>query len=159
VIDLSEINAPDCDHHYAAHIRGGEPLSVRICTLCGEIDWDDLRAQVQRPEVPDHLRGDGPCTDCGTLDNVVWFTESVFWNAVCRQGDYVEPMLCIPCFVKRVDKIGYYVNGWRLPYHGEDFKKLGFERGEPRCDSCKQPYRVVKALEAIDYAAVESGPA
>jgi len=66
--------------------------------------------------LPDHLRGDGPCSDCGTEDNVVWFTESVFWNAVCRRDpDYVEPILCIPCFVKRADEAGFQCHYRLLP--------------------------------------------
>ena len=65
--------------------------------------------------VPDELRGDGPCGDCGTLDNIVWFTESVLWNAVMRPpGSAGEPLLCILCFVKRVDAAGFYPTGWRL---------------------------------------------
>lgn len=64
-------------------------------------------------KLPDHLKGDGPCSDCGTSDNPVWFTESVFWNEVVRQGDYVEPTLCIDCFVVRVDRAGFYC-AWRL---------------------------------------------
>lgn len=43
-------------------------------------------------------------------------------------------------------------------YHGTDFLRLGtepFERGLPRCDSCKTPYRRKRALDAID-AAVRS---
>lgn len=38
-------------------------------------------------------------------------------------------------------------------YHGSDFFFLGSEppgRTVPRCDSCKQPHRVVTALNAID---------
>lgn len=59
--------------------------------------------------------GDAPCTDCGTNDNIVWFTESVFWNAVCRSDpDYIEPILCIPCFVRRAQLKGYRPTGWRL---------------------------------------------
>lgn len=42
--------APDCDHHWIGHLRGGEPLSVRICSLCGEPDWDDLRRQLDERE-------------------------------------------------------------------------------------------------------------
>ena len=38
-------NAFSCDHHYATHIRGGEPLEVRICTLCRTPDWTDLARQ------------------------------------------------------------------------------------------------------------------
>lgn len=36
-------------------------------------------------------------------------------------------------------------------YHGTDWDFLGSEPwGEPRCDSCKQPWRVGKALDALD---------
>lgn len=66
--------------------------------------------------LPEHLRGDGPCSNCETLDNIVWFTDSVFWNAVVR----VEPrltdnaeILCITCFVVMADQRGYRCN-WRL---------------------------------------------
>jgi hypothetical protein len=66
--------------------------------------------------LPKHLQGDGPCSNCGTVDNIVWFTESVFWNAVVR----IEPrltdnaeILCIPCFVIMADQRGYRCN-WRL---------------------------------------------
>lgn len=36
----------DCEHAWVTHVRGGEPLAVRICSLCQAIDWDDLRAQM-----------------------------------------------------------------------------------------------------------------
>jgi hypothetical protein len=35
------------------------------------------------------------------------------------------------------------------PFHGVDFGFLGWENGEPRCDSCKQPYRLAEAAAAI----------
>lgn len=35
------------------------------------------------------------------------------------------------------------------PYHGSDWERPGFSRGEPRCDSCKQPWRVSRALRAV----------
>jgi len=35
----------DCEHHWAYHCCGGEPLDVGICTLCGAINWTDLRRQ------------------------------------------------------------------------------------------------------------------
>ena len=50
--------------------------------------------------------GDGPCTDCQEPNPFVWFTDNVFWNAVCRSNDEVEPTLCPTCFVKRVWAIG-----------------------------------------------------
>ena len=65
--------------------------------------------------LPSELRGDGPCSDCGTNDNIVWFTDDVFWNEVCRgESDYDDPILCIPCFVTRVDAKGYEPMSWRL---------------------------------------------
>lgn len=35
-------------------------------------------------------------------------------------------------------------------YHGTDFGRAGVHRGLPRCDSCKQPWRVQRALDAIE---------
>jgi|GEM_PF-3928527 len=65
-----------------------------------------------------HLRGDGPCCDCGTLDNIVWFTDNVLWNAVTGEQIVAEQpragILCIPCFVKRADAAGLRPTGWRL---------------------------------------------
>lgn len=66
--------------------------------------------------LPEHIRGDGPCSNCGTRNNPIWFTESVFWNAVVR----VEPrltdnaeILCMPCFIIMADQRGYKCH-WRL---------------------------------------------
>ncbi len=68
--------------------------------------------------MPDHLRGDGPCSDCGTSDNVVWFTDNVLWNHVMAfpEVSFDDPggILCIPCFVVRVDEAGLFPTGWRL---------------------------------------------
>lgn len=36
-----------CDHPvYVHHMRGGEPLTIPLCQLCGAVGWDDLREQV-----------------------------------------------------------------------------------------------------------------
>lgn len=65
--------------------------------------------------LPAYLQGDGPCQDCLTLDNIIWFTESVFWNAIMRPEGYTrDGILCIPCFVVRVKDAGYNPTGWRL---------------------------------------------
>ena len=56
--------------------------------------------------------GDGPCNDCGG-SNIVWFTESVLWNAVVRAHGN-ECVLCIPCFVARTESVGLLPTGWRL---------------------------------------------
>lgn len=37
-------------------------------------------------------------------------------------------------------------------YHGDRFETSGMLHGLPRCDSCKQPFRVRKALDALDLA-------
>ena len=36
----------DCEHAWETRLRGGEPLSVRVCRSCGRPDWEDLREQV-----------------------------------------------------------------------------------------------------------------
>jgi hypothetical protein len=70
-------------------------------------------------ELPETLRGDGPCRDCGTTDNIVWSAENVLWNEVMSYPDppkHGDPggILCIPCFVKRVEVAGLKPVGWRL---------------------------------------------
>lgn len=40
--------APKCDHHWVAHVKGGEPLSVSTCSQCGVINWDLLREDYER---------------------------------------------------------------------------------------------------------------
>lgn len=57
------------------------------------------------------LHGDAPCQDCGTEDNIVWFTDSVVWNAVCVAE---SPILCLPCFVARAELVGFRPTGWRV---------------------------------------------
>lgn len=59
----------------------------------------------------DHLRGDGPCDDCGG-DNIVWSTDDVLWNRVVRDAG-PELILCPVCFVARAEA-RYHVKGWRL---------------------------------------------
>lgn len=89
------------------------------------------------------LRGDAPCTECGTTDNLAWHTEDVFWNSVVRQRDDgfngyfvsrwgLDPILCLPCFVKVAEERGYRPTSWRVtpvwPIRREE------RRGE--CCSC-----------------------
>lgn len=63
----------------------------------------------------DGLRGDGPCGDCGTLENIIWYTDDVLWNEVVRQPNEGRcGVLCIPCFVVRVGASGLVPTGWRL---------------------------------------------
>jgi hypothetical protein len=68
--------------------------------------------------LPERLRGDGPCSRCGTLDNIGWFTDNVFWNAVTGENvvheEAVGGILCIPCFVTLADAVGLRPTGWRL---------------------------------------------
>lgn len=76
------------------------------------------------------LLGDGPCTECGTSANIVWGTDSAFWNNVIRyewigapsdpQDTYAdhrwghEPILCLPCFVKVAEERGFQPVAWRV---------------------------------------------
>lgn len=82
------------------------------------------------------LRGDGPCMDCGTEDNIIWYTESVFWNeAVRNQYPAAEDgILCIPCFIMRVDDAGLAPTGWLLvpQFHWETHEEQqNRRRGNP----------------------------
>lgn len=70
--------------------------------------------QVGGEGLPDHLRGDGPCGDCGTLDNIVWFIASPIWNKVVREGTETDAILCIPCFVKRAHAKGIDPPAWEI---------------------------------------------
>lgn len=64
------------------------------------------------------MKGDGPCSTCGTKENLVWFTQNAFWNAVVRADlspwNENEPTLCIPCFVQRAYDVGFRTTGWEL---------------------------------------------
>lgn len=83
-------------------------------------------------DLPEELRGE-QCDYCGTVDNIVWFTDSVFWNAVIRQGDFVEPALCIPCFVVAAAERGYSPTGWRFvpEFHWETTAEYDARRSPP----------------------------
>lgn len=86
--------------------------------LLAALDRLEEPQALTRGALAEHLRGDGPCVDCGTLDNIVWFTENVVWNAVTGEEVYAEDkrtaILCIPCFVIRADAKGLRPTGWRL---------------------------------------------
>lgn len=91
-----------------------QPIINWPVTPATKNDLPRRRADTEGLRLPSHLQGDGPCSDCGTLDNIVWSVESVFWNRVIRQGDYDEPILCIPCFAVRTHQAGLALIGWRL---------------------------------------------
>lgn len=84
--------------------------------------------------LPEHLRGDGPCKDCGTLDNIVWFTDNVLWNEVVGgPGTMDDPggLLCILCFVKRTDAARLWPSAWRLlpEWHWETIEDRDTRKG------------------------------
>lgn len=63
------------------------------------------------------LEGDRPCADCGTSDNLVWFTDDVLWNTVIRSDLSrwgVDPVLCVTCFVRLAEEAGLRPTGWRV---------------------------------------------
>ena len=71
--------------------------------------WELARRSTR---LPDDVRGDGPCADCGTPDNIGWFVDSSVWNAACPP-DEGSPILCIPCFAVRAHKHGI-TGTWKL---------------------------------------------
>jgi hypothetical protein len=78
----------------------GECCGIGNCTCtpaAGSCTTDATPDGPRRWALPDELRGDGPCGDCGT-----------------PPGYEGEPLLCIPCFVIRADAAGYFPTGWRL---------------------------------------------
>lgn len=79
-------------------------------------------------ELPERLRGDGPCVDCGTFDNIVWFTDSVFWNQVMGPDDRYA-IVCMLCFVIRTAAVGFWPTGWRLvpEWPWREFSEVGPE--------------------------------
>ena len=36
------------------------------------------------------------------------------------------------------------------PHHGDDLERSGMHHAQPRCESCRQPWRVRRALHAIN---------
>ncbi len=54
---------PACEHYWAYHLHDG--LSVRLCQLCHEPDWDDVRReQANPPGVVWLVRDPATCTTC-----------------------------------------------------------------------------------------------
>jgi hypothetical protein len=74
---------------------------------------DDALIERVAEALPLYLRGDGPCADCGTDENIIWHTDSVFWNQVMGPDDRYA-ILCVACFVKRTWAAGFLPTGWRL---------------------------------------------
>lgn len=72
------------------------------------------------------LDGDTPCKDCGTEENIIWFTDSILWNNVI--GTKESAILCLRCFVKRVEDAGLEPKSWRVmpewPWHEDEEKHL-----------------------------------
>lgn len=97
------MTAPEFSANHYHELECYKPVTGR------RIQW----CQPNQAGQSDALKGDGPCSDCGTTENPIWFTDSVLWNEVIRQGDYTEPTLCVNCFVVRTDEAGFAC-AWRL---------------------------------------------
>jgi hypothetical protein len=84
--------------------------------ICGLTPPDPLQGDGTESAalLPDHLRGDGPCDDCGTADNIRWFIASPRWNKVVREGSDTDAIPCIPCFVKRAHAKGIDPPAWEI---------------------------------------------
>jgi hypothetical protein len=58
--EQSEVQQAVCEHFYVTHIRGGEPVAVRICTqVCGDVDWADLREEIRKEREAAYWTGRG----------------------------------------------------------------------------------------------------
>ena len=92
--------------------------------------------ETQNAEYGSTLDGDTPCDACGTTVNLVWFTESAFWNNVVR-NDPASPyfgadaILCIPCFVALAERVGYRPTGWRLMPEWPDRRIAHSDEAQP----------------------------
>lgn len=62
-----------------------------------------MRKDIERYSNETYLRGDAPCMDCESKDNLVWSTHNVFWNDVMK-GVKGSGILCIYCFARRAQK-------------------------------------------------------
>lgn len=56
-------------------------------------------------------RGEGPCMDCGTLDNPIWFAPSELWNRVVGSPN---GFLCPWCFIVRAERVVDVRGGWLI---------------------------------------------
>jgi hypothetical protein len=47
-VGAEQSKAATCDHPvWVTHLRGGEPLTINICQLCGDINWQQLREDLE----------------------------------------------------------------------------------------------------------------
>jgi hypothetical protein len=70
-------------HAYEYRIRGGEPLTIPICMLCGAVGWADIREQLAAaaPYIAAKALRDIAAEDGGSLLATAW---------VLRRADDIE---------------------------------------------------------------------
>jgi len=88
------------------------------CTACAA-----PARRLEAATLPESLRGDGPCDDCGTLNNPLWFTLNTLWNEVRggqeKFGGETYSIVCPQCFIRRAAEAGIQgawllIPGWPL---------------------------------------------
>lgn len=79
------------------------------------------------------IRGNGPCNDCNTVNNIVWFTHNPYWNAVV--GDQAL-ILCVVCFAIRAHVKGLHPIAWALI-------------AEQKCPECDRLYWQVDPADTL----------
>lgn len=78
----------------------------------GDEDFEEIELNGRWGSEPvTTLHGDAPCFDCGSNENIRWWTDNVFWNAVCPDH---SPILCIMCFARRAEATGFRPRAWRV---------------------------------------------
>ena len=83
---------PVCEHYWASHVHDG--LSVRLCQLCHEPDWDNLRAELAKAAAAERerLRTEMPTgvirIEGGELSETEVNELAEKFRAAWRKGDY-----------------------------------------------------------------------
>lgn len=52
------------------------------------------------------------CRTCGA-NCIIWFTDNALWNKYGKFG-----ILCVSCFVKKAEEMGFECTGWKLSPEG-----------------------------------------
>ncbi len=60
----------------------------------------------------DRISGNIACINCLTREDIIWYTDNVFWNEVMGKNER-NKILCVYCFTKRAEK-KFKIMGWRL---------------------------------------------
>lgn len=84
------------------------------------------------------------CRTCGA-NCIIWFTDNVLWNKYGKFG-----ILCVSCFVKKAEEMGFECTGWKLSPEGWTerlfptthdipwLERIRAHQELPRCEVCNR---------------------